>query len=208
MNDDPIRVVVIAENPLARAGLRTMLTQQADCDVVGQLGTDSNNLLEQLEPFEADVVVWDIDWDTDLTMLAAVCDSEYPVLTLVADDSLAETVWGIAISGLLSRDASVDALVQGLQTILLNMLVIDPQFRDVITSASSAPAPLANPLTDREVEVLQLLAQGLSNKGIGYALGISDHTVKFHVNAIMTKLNAQSRTEAAVRATQLGIVSL
>ena len=70
------------------------------------------------------------------------------------------------------------------------------------------PSPLVESLTPREVEVLQLLAEGLPNKGIAQRLGISEHTVKFHVNAIMGKLGAQSRTEAVVQATRLGLILL
>ena len=65
-----------------------------------------------------------------------------------------------------------------------------------------------SPLTAREHQVLQLLAQGLTNRAIALQLGITQHTVKFHVNAIMSKLDAQSRTEAVVRATQLGMIAL
>ena len=68
--------------------------------------------------------------------------------------------------------------------------------------------PEADRLTARENEVLQLLARGLTNRAIAQALGISQHTVKFHVNAIMSKLHAQSRTEAVVRASQLGLIVL
>ncbi|MBI1880571.1 MAG: response regulator transcription factor, partial [Chloroflexi bacterium] len=63
-------------------------------------------------------------------------------------------------------------------------------------------------LTPRELEVLQLLAEGLPNKAIARRLDISDHTVKFHVNAILSKLSAQSRTDAVVRATRLGLILL
>lgn len=63
----------------------------------------------------------------------------------------------------------------------------------------------AEPLTPRELEVLQLLAQGLPNKAIAERLGVSSHTVKFHVNAILSKLGARSRTEAVVLATQMGL---
>jgi DNA-binding NarL/FixJ family response regulator len=71
-----------------------------------------------------------------------------------------------------------------------------------------ATAPIANPLTPRETEVLQLVAAGLPNKTIADRLRISEHTVKFHINAIMGKLGAQSRTEAVVRATQQGLILL
>ena len=67
---------------------------------------------------------------------------------------------------------------------------------------------LVEPLTPREMEVLQLLAQGLANKAIAERLGISDHTAKFHVNAILGKLDAESRTEAIVQAVRLGLVIL
>ena len=71
------------------------------------------------------------------------------------------------------------------------------------------PAPdLVESLTPREIEVLQLLSQGLPNKGIAQRLGISDHTVKFHVNAILGKLGVQSRGEAIVQAVRLGLVTL
>jgi DNA-binding CsgD family transcriptional regulator len=71
-----------------------------------------------------------------------------------------------------------------------------------------APDLLAEPLTAREHEVVQLLAQGLSNKAVGERLGISEHTAKFHVNAILTKLDAQTRTDAVVRAARLGLILL
>jgi two-component system nitrate/nitrite response regulator NarL len=76
----------------------------------------------------------------------------------------------------------------------------------------AVPEPLpglpVEDLTPRELEVLQLLAEGLPNKAIGLRLSISEHTVKFHVNAILGKLGAQSRTDAVVRATRLGLIIL
>ena len=75
-------------------------------------------------------------------------------------------------------------------------------------SPARDPADLVEELTPRETEVLQLLADGLTNKAIAQRLGISDHTVKFHVNAVLGKLGAQSRTEAVVRASRLGLLQL
>jgi DNA-binding NarL/FixJ family response regulator len=87
--------------------------------------------------------------------------------------------------------------------------VIEPELLPLLRPDSSPDLPpLPEPLTPREQEVLQLLAEGLPNKAIARQLEISDHTVKFHVNAIMGKLGAQSRTEAVVRATRLGLVLL
>jgi DNA-binding NarL/FixJ family response regulator len=89
------------------------------------------------------------------------------------------------------------------------LVVIDPALCGaVMPSGEPSPEAPTEALTPRELDVLQLMAEGLANKAIAQKLGISDHTVKFHVNAIMSKLNAQSRTEAVVRATRLGLIIL
>ncbi len=208
MIEAAIRVVVIAENPLARAGLQTLFSQHPDCEVTGQLDGFIENLLDQLAVLQPDVVVWDVDWESDLDALSSTRAADYPILALIPDENLAERLWQLNIGGILPRSTNIAVMVAALKTLLLNLLVIDPRYRSIISPQNAIPPTLATPLTERESQVLGLLVQGLSNKGIAYALGISDHTVKFHINAIMTKLGAQSRTEAAVRATQLGLVSL
>jgi DNA-binding NarL/FixJ family response regulator len=99
--------------------------------------------------------------------------------------------------------------MQAVMAVAEGLVTVDPAFDESLRPARELPSlPLVEELTPRELEVLQVLARGLSNKAIGYHLDISEHTVKFHVNAIMSKLGAQSRTEAAVRATQMGLVIL
>jgi DNA-binding NarL/FixJ family response regulator len=89
------------------------------------------------------------------------------------------------------------------------MIVVDPELAGAIMPATShAISPPAQPLTPRELGVLQLLAEGLPNKAIAHRLDISEHTVKFHVNSILSKLDAQSRTEAVVHATRQGLILL
>jgi DNA-binding NarL/FixJ family response regulator len=90
------------------------------------------------------------------------------------------------------------------------LVTLDPRLAETLlrSTPQSPPDHLIEALTPRELEVLQLLAEGLPNKAIARQLNISDHTVKFHVNAIMSKLNAQSRTEAVVQATRLGLILL
>ncbi len=99
-------------------------------------------------------------------------------------------------------DAALKAVVAGL-TVMAPEL--SPQRAK---SEYRAPLPVVEQLTPREMEVLQLLAQGLPNKRIADRLNVSDHTVKFHVNAILGKLGVQSRTEAVILATRLGLVML
>jgi two-component system nitrate/nitrite response regulator NarL len=130
-------------------------------------------------------------------------------VALLPDEAQAPEVWASGVRGLLLRDAGAETLQAALQAIGQGLVVLDP-------SLALSPLPVLEPgldslveeLTPRETEVLQLLADGLTNKAIAQRLGISDHTVKFHVNAILGKLGAQSRTEAVVRATRLGLLLL
>jgi DNA-binding NarL/FixJ family response regulator len=88
------------------------------------------------------------------------------------------------------------------------LLVVDDAFRDMLGRRDGAVEPPAEPLTRRELEVLTLLGQGLSNKAIASHLGISESTAKFHVNSILGKLGVASRSEAIVHASRLGLVIL
>ena len=100
-------------------------------------------------------------------------------------------------------------LVATLTAAARDLIIIDPPLAAPVLGARdpSSATPVED-LTPRELEVLGLLAEGLPNKAIARRLGISEHTVKFHVNAVLGKLGAQSRTEAVVRATRLGLILL
>lgn len=193
-----LRILVVGDNPLARAGLVAMLDGQVGCDVVGQMDTTHP---DQFELFAPDVVVWDGGWDTAL-------DTNYPIAALVSDEATAQLVWTSGARGILPLTIEAEALALALQTIAQGLLVIDSQFVDSLLPTLESTAELVEDLTPREREVVQLLAEGLSNKAMAVQLGISEHTIKFHVTAIMGKLNAQSRTEAAIRAARLGLISL
>lgn len=212
-----LRILIVADNLLARAGLAALLSEQAGFRVVGQVaGADS--LIDDLEVYRPDVLVWDFGWNpkTAQERFAAVTDElgasgMLPVLVLLPDeDQAADTaalLRAAPCGGLLLRDSDPDQLGAALMAVARGMLVFDPALAVLSTSDPLLEPPTAD-LTPRELEVLQLLAEGLANKAIAQQLGISDHTVKFHVNAIMSKLNAQSRTEAVVRATRLGLIML
>jgi DNA-binding NarL/FixJ family response regulator len=136
-------------------------------------------------------------------------DVELPVVALLADESLAAEAWLAGVRGLLTREADAEALVAALQAVVQGLAAIDPTLAAALLPTRERESEaLVEPLTPREEEVLQLLADGLANRAIALQLGISEHTVKFHVNAILGKLGAQSRTEAVVRATRLGLIIL
>ena len=144
-----------------------------------------------------------------LEYLAEMQDIPLPSVVLLPDAAYATEAQTAGATALLLRDVDADRLVAALQAAANNLVTLDPQIAPLLLPAvHPAMSPPVDPLTPRELEVLQHLAQGLPNKSIARRLNISDHTVKFHVNAIMSKLGAQSRTEAVVKATQLGLIFL
>ncbi len=205
-----LHVLIVADDPLARAGLATLLADQPGCAVTGQVSSETD-LEVALEVYRPDVVVWDLGWDptTTLERLPDLEESGPPVVALLPDETHAPGAWSAGVRGLLLREVAAERLAVALTAVAQGLVVLDPALAGALRSSwDSAPAPPLEELTPRELEVLGLLAEGLSNKAIAYRLGISEHTVKFHVNAIMGKLGAQSRTEAAVRATRMGLILL
>jgi DNA-binding NarL/FixJ family response regulator len=220
-----LRVLVVADDPLARAGLATLLAKQDGCTVVGQVaGGPDLDWAAELAIFNPDIVLWDLGWDSSpdasdpsLAGLESLADAlrdsgespTSPLLALLPDESLAIQAWAAGVRGLLPRDASAERLVAALEGLSEGLVTLDPVVATpLLPSDTHLDMTPAEALTPRELEVLQLLAEGLANKAIALRLGISDHTVKFHVNAILGKLDAQSRTEAVVRATRLGLIIL
>lgn len=212
METDIIRVLIVADDPLARAGLTTLLADRPGLALVGQVAgqtTEDDTLLDHLDVYRPDVILWDLGWDGE-ELDIDFADLPVPVLVLLPQPALAAGARAAGAQGLLLRDGDGDLLQTSLEALVQGLLVLEPALADHLYPAGRAEelAPPAEPLTPREEEVLALLAEGLSNRAIGQALDISEHTVKFHVNAIMTKLDAQSRTEAVVRATRLGLILL
>ncbi len=210
---DTLRILIVADDPLARAGLALLLAETPDCVVVGQV-SGASSLEDDLALTEPDVIVWDAGWDPAPDALAvhwpeAGVDAP-PVLALVPGELDANWLWtqGRA-QGILPRDTSPEQIGAALRAVVAGLVVLDAGLAVSLAPAEPADQPLlAEELTPREMDVLRLLSEGLSNRAIAHRLAISEHTVKFHVNAIMTKLGAQSRTDAVVRATRLGLILL
>lgn len=145
----------------------------------------------------------------NLDLMAELSNTTPPVVALLSAPTLAAEVWAAGPRGLLPRDTVAAGLNAALAAVAQGLVVIDGDLSAaLLPSGEQAPATAMGDLTPREQEVLQLLAEGLPNKVIASQLNISEHTVKFHVNAIMGKLGAQSRTEAVTRATRAGLILL
>jgi two-component system nitrate/nitrite response regulator NarL len=205
-----LRVLIVAGDPLARAGLATLLADQAGYAVVGQVAGDET-LPGELAVYRPDVLVWDLGWDPALALerLVSLGDAAPPVVALLPEEAYAAEAWIAGARGLLFRNANVDQLLAAVTSVAQGLVALDPALAAaLLPTGHLSEAPLVEEMTPRELEVLQLLAEGLPNKVIAQRLSISEHTVKFHVNAIFGKLGAQSRTEAVVRASRLGLIIL
>jgi len=205
-----IRVLLVADDPLVRGGLGKTITDNPDYQIVGSLSGDQFDF-EVVDLFRPDLIIWDTGWDpTSYQEIGKEFEEvTTPVLVLVADIQNANALWLPNLRAMLFRDASTEQLFAALSAVSSGVSAFDPQISSQwMNNRSSRFSVLVEPLTDRESEVLSLLAEGLPNKAIARKLAISDHTVKFHVNSIMGKLGAQSRTDAVVRATRLGIIHL
>jgi two-component system nitrate/nitrite response regulator NarL len=214
-----LRVLIVADDPLVRAGLAALLAEQSGCVVVGQVAEDSD-LESALDVYRPDAVVWDLGWEgasapsvggpaSGLERLAELAGESLALVVLLADENHAVQAYMAGARGMLPRDTGGERLAAALMAAAEGLVVLDLPIADPLFGArDQSTAPLVEELTPREMEVLQLLAEGLPNKAIAHRLDISEHTVKFHVNALMGKLAAQSRTEAVVRATRLGLILL
>ncbi|MCY3917937.1 MAG: response regulator transcription factor [Chloroflexi bacterium] len=205
--------LIVAASLLSRAGL-TALLEERGCSVLGQ--ADGKDLARAIDRLEPDLLVIDFGWETEaMRERLHRIDKDIPVLALIGEPADAPLAGLLAVLrafprfALLLNDSDADSIVAGLAALEQGLSAIDPRLTDLLGSAARGDyPPPSEPLTARENEVLQLLARGLTNRAIAQELGITQHTIKFHVNAIMSKLQAQSRTEAVVRATQLGLILL
>lgn len=203
-----LRVLVVCRDRLSRAGLAAVLDQRSGLTVVGQIAGDDNNVLP-LDIYVPDLIVWDVSWETSnaVSSLGLLPEDAPAVLALAVTSDQAAQARAAGAQALLSRDASPEALATAAVALSHGLQVTDPALSGVSAAATPAPGS-ASLFTPREQDVLKLLAEGLPNKGVASRLEVSEHTVKFHVNSIMGKLNAQSRTEAVTLATRLELLPL
>jgi len=211
-----IRIFIVAASPLARAGLENLLAAR-DVEVVGSAAA-IEILADQLSETEPDVVLIDSSGEPFEPMMGSILASG-----LASDVAVAILADGITpaasadalragIRAALPGDISPEQLVAALQAVASGLLILHPSHANEGLAAGSVPTraldELAESLTSRELEVLQMLAGGLSNKEIAARLNISEHTAKFHVASILGKLGAGGRTEAVALGIRRGLVLL
>jgi two-component system nitrate/nitrite response regulator NarL len=205
-----LNVFVVAGDPLALAGLVALLRDHPGVEIAGQ-GASADLVSGAFSAADPDVILWDVGPDAadGLDRPAALDAPAPPIVALVSGPADAAEVLAAGARGVLPREATPEILGVALRAAAAGLVVGDPSLTaGLLLERGREAAPLVEDLTPRERQVLQLLAEGLSNRQIAARLGTSEHTAKFHVNAILGKLDAHSRTEAVTRAARLGLIIL
>jgi DNA-binding NarL/FixJ family response regulator len=209
-----IGVIVVAAYPAVRAGLRALVAGEPDISVLAARAgaVDEDTPEAAIAP---DALLVDVEAERpDLPLRLAARYPEAAQVLLLDGPSAYNPPEGDAARpwAALLKDAGADEILAALRAVTRGLVVLDPAIARTMELRRPTPVreadDLGEPLTERESEVLELLALGLPNKTIAQRLGISEHTAKFHVGSIMAKLGAASRTEAVALAARRGLLVL
>lgn len=199
-----LAAAIVAESALVRSGLSSILNGSSQIRVVAEATPGE---AKQLPTEGVDVVVCDVGDATSAASAIEHTPKGVPVLALVGAPDKARELVRAGARGVLNRDASSERLCAASIAVAAGLCTLDEQTLEELVSPRAAEAR-ATPLTPREQQVLELLAEGLSNKVIALRLDISEHTAKFHVNSILDKLEADTRTDAVMRAARSGMLAI
>jgi len=212
--ENVIRVVLADDHVVVRAGIRQFLEQNPDLKVVAEAsnGQEACEILEKQKP---DVAVLDIQMPLmsgiEVTRWIRANKLSIGVLVLTAfdDDPYVQAVLQAGANGYVLKTAEPQEIVRAVRDVFNGKSVLDATLTQKLMAklAGREKSPIIEPLTERELQILNLTGKGFTNKAIGVQLGISDRTVQNHLANIFQKLNAESRTEAVMRGVSLGLIS-
>ena len=195
-----IRVLLVDDHRLVRAGLTSLLGAAADIDVVGE-AADGTQALELAAGVDADVVLMDLSMPVmDGVAATRALLADHPrlrvvVLTSFADQGRVRDALAAGAIGYVLKDCTPDELLAAVRSAALGHSPLDPRVAGALLPAASSPA---DELSGRELQVLRLASQGLANKQIGRSLGIAERTVKVHLGNVFRRIGVSDRTSAAL----------
>ena len=215
-----IRVLIVDDQMLMRQGLQTLLDLENDIQVVGQAsdGTDAVAVVAQTKP---DVVLMDVRMprlngvEATRQIRAQTPQTQVIILTTFDDDEYVFEGLRAGAMGYLLKDVSAEDLTDAIRRVARGEALIQPSIaRKVVSEFARLGAEtkkpdadeLLDPLSERELEILKLIAQGMSNREIAATLFITEGTAKNHISNILSKLGVRDRTQAVLRAQELGLV--
>lgn len=201
----PARLLLVDDHPMLRRGLADLLSLEHDVKIVGEAG-NGQEALNYLSSNEVDLIVLDhnmpiLNGIETLKKIRELEISGKVLLFTVSDNSKdVKDALQLGVDGYLLKDMEPEDIISHVRKILRGELVISPSLAPILAQAMRKPVHSDEnfELTERELQVLQMIAEGMSNKMIGNKLGIAESTVKVHVKHILSKIGLRTRVEAAV----------
>jgi NarL family two-component system response regulator LiaR len=207
-----IRILVVDDHSVVRQGLRMFLRLEPDFEIVAE-AEDGAQAVELARQFEPDIVLMDLlmpvmdGIKATAAIRSASPETEVIALTSVLEDAAVVDAVRAGAIGYLLKDAQADELCRAIRAAAAGQVQLSPRAAErLVREVRASTSPEA--LTEREIEVLRLLADGQSNKEIARSLSIGEKTVKTHVSNILAKLGVYSRTQAALHAARIGLVTM
>ncbi|MBW4421155.1 MAG: response regulator transcription factor [Myxacorys californica WJT36-NPBG1] len=203
-----IRVLIVDDHAIVRQGLAAMIENEPDMTVVGQ-ASDGQEAIEQYQQLQPDVTLMDLQMpqmngaDATLAICAEFAHARMIILTTYDGDEDIYRALRAGAKGYLLKDAEPEALINAIQIVHSGQQYIPSEVAAKLVQRMNIPE-----LSDREQEVVRQMARGLSNHDIGAALNITESTVKFHINRILSKLGVSDRTQAVITALKRGLAKL
>ena len=202
------RVLIVDDHAIVRQGLAAMIENEPDMTVVGQAG-DGQEAIKQYRQLQPDVTLMDLQMpqmngaDATLAICAEFAHARMIILTTYDGDEDIYRALRAGAKGYLLKDAEPEALLKAIQLVHSGQQYIPSEVAAKLVQRLNIPE-----LSDREQEVVRQMARGLSNHDIGAALNITESTVKFHINRILSKLGVSDRTQAVITALKRGLAKL
>ena len=211
-----IRILIADDHAIVREGLRALIATEPDLELVGE-ATDGIQAVSKAQALRPDVILLDLMMprmdgvEAINEIKKSWQDARVIVLTSFSDDEKVFSAIRSGALGYLLKDSSPSDLLQAISTVANGEGFLSPAIASKVMREINQPPklpPTQDPLTEREVEILQLVAQGLTNDGIAEKLVVSERTVRTHVSNILAKLQLANRTQAALYALKEGLASL
>jgi len=219
LDKEPVRILIVDDQRLMREGLHTLLELEPGLQIAGE-AEDGLDALEKYAALQPDVVLMDIRMprldgvEATRRLRLRWPDARVIILTTFDDDAFVFDGLRAGALGYLLKDVSGEELAEAIRKVAGGGALIEPsvarkvlaEFARLAEPARPAAEQLAEPLSEREKEILRLMAQGANNRQIASQLFLAEGTVKNYVSTILDKLSVQDRTQAALRARELGLL--
>lgn len=209
-----IRVLIADDHHVVRSALKSFLAKETDIEIVGEVA-DGNDLIPALEKHLPDVLVLDVNMPNHNVLRSArTIRKTYPTIRILALSAYQRREYVIGLfkagaAGYVLKDDPANALIQGVRAVMQGQRWVSARVMDVLVESAQGTQPHpADALTNREIELLELIAKGWRNAQIAEQLHLTEQTVKNYIRKIFEKMQVETRVEAVVKGIQKGLIAL